>query len=257
MTLIIAINTAEGLIVAADKRSSDVKWGIRDDRQKFYPIGSYGVVATSGMGQFVNELNDEDLFNATASVQRYMSHGVELADNIIPNIGQAIWADLTAYLQPLNCLQWPPNPPDGVLFQVILFFFSGSFKRFILRVHYQQAFPHPKVMVNILSNEHPFVNALPDCHGNPAVITEILTGNNSAFDDLRTDPQTKRFLFNPPPPVQVSVRAAIDFCQHIMIECSKRTPLIDTSGFLIGPDADIGLICPRTGFRWVVGGPKG
>lgn len=61
----------------------------------------------------------------------------------------------------------------------------------------------------------------------------------------------RRFLTGWTPAEDVSADEVIEFSRFFIRECSRRTPLLDVTPYLIGPTCDVAIIRKDTGFAWV------
>jgi hypothetical protein len=93
-----------------------------------------------------------------------------------------------------------------------------------------------------------FARAIP--FGNLAVVREIRHGGDPRFDDLRGHAGVRRFLLDRTLAEAVSAQEAAAFSTFLVGECSRRTPLLEGSPYLIGPTCDVAVIGESRGVSW-------
>jgi hypothetical protein len=255
-TLVIAVLTADGLVIVADKRTNDRVRGDLDTQIKIEKIDRIGAFSTTGLPRFLNPITFAELFSAERSVADYfrITGAVTSMDSHWIPIAKRLMGDFDNFLLQLPFTHWPGDGdlPDYALFQVVFFYYDVDYRISTLRFCYRKKFPKP--VIQFTKHDTPsaiLLTATPEAFGNITVFNEIKSGQDSRFSDVRADPIIKKFFKQSLKAKTVSVPDAVLFAKEMIRVTSRRLHILDQSPFHVGEAVDIAIIKIREGFKWL------
>lgn len=258
-TLIIAIPTRDGLVIVADKRTSDPIRGDLDNAEKIVNIGKFTAISTTGISNFLDRRTFQELFSAEQVITEYAQNNPfpPSSDAEWRHIADALAAKFRSFLSWLPIWDWPSDgdPPDNALFQIAFFHYDterGSYRVDTLRFGYRKVLPEPWMEIRGY-HEPPeaLLTARPMVFGNLAVYNELKAGRDARFADVRMLPSVRRLLSPGIEAKTISKTEAIEFAKTVIQVTSQRLYLVDKSTYHVSEVVDVAIIDPRQGFSWL------
>jgi hypothetical protein len=256
MTLVVATPTRDGIVLAADKRSCDPVRGLRDTLTKVAAVGTHTAVALTGRPTFESYRDPvfTTLYDAEAEIRQFYQSVEPAFPETTTGLTDHLCSGFGHYLTKQPFDDWPESgePPDHTLYLAVFAHWGGRCQLVMARFLYEKS-RHGRLRgvrwVEVAAEKLTYARAVP--FGNVAVVREIRHGADPRFDDLRGHAGVRRFLLDPTPADAVSAEEAADFSKFLVGECSRRTPLLDSSPYLIGPTCDVVVVDGSRGVCWL------
>lgn len=242
-TLVVAVPTADGLVVCSDKRLFNVDAGtFTDTNVKINRAGNNALfVATNTVGIWDSRTRSI-AFDANAVVAEYVkAHEFKSEPQYWQGLKKAITEKLREYFKTHDYAAWPETDKanNNLLFN--LFFYSGSAGQPLshtIKVSYKKA-RTPSIDVS-----GPVTDAikLPKLSGKGREIMGYISMDRA----FANDPSILRFderIFNPR---TTKVIDAVDFSAKLFRLTSSTMPAAHVS-----PTFDCALLNYQTGFQWI------
>lgn len=252
-TLVVALPSAKGLVICADKRSHDALRGVQDNDTKITPIGKRALFVSTGAPILLRKSDLSVTFSADAVVKRFFErHNFIVSDDQWPDLARSLAGAFDAYLASKKFEDWPPAASDP-LFQVPIFYLDAEnrIRLVVFKLSYMRI-PPPDTTVRLEQYPENHFKALnPFAFGDVAVLDELTSGADPRFDHIRRDPAFRRYIRSSVPVSHVSVRHAVEFASGQIRLTNELTPLIPGATGHVSRNCDCAILAHRTGFRWI------
>lgn len=249
-TLVIAIPTLEGLVIAADKRGST---SANDDETKIFQISKFTAISAVGDATYADPstlVNDkpEVLYSACGIVQKYLAPHSTVSTELIEKATQSLIDEFFSFLGTLHPTSIPAAPPNQPLFKVLVFRVSaGACQIDAVDVVYHNNGKEIGAGHEVV--DHTARQLRFYAYGRPEVINELTIGSDPRFSDLREHPDIKNILSSEKE--LLTKEEAIRCAQLLIRESANRIPLLTGSPSTISPTSDVAFIDEKTGFGFV------
>ncbi len=255
-TLIVQVPTRDGIVLCADRRTWNFVQGASDNEDKLFELSARSAFATSGIRAVHSPRDLSKLYDVAESVRKFFvaTDALRIFDH---------WERLQKWLGE-SYVDYVRN--GGLRFDSAHFLADGTV--YTLRFLYLNADGDVRVsqiafrqfrragaaedtlevgMTHDSGSELKSVRLL----GQTEVATELKSGTDKRFDDLRRDPEIRRF-YDLADPSRVSVNQGLHFAK-LMIRVSHERHGLLPSGtrLLVGPTCNCLLMAPRKGVRWL------
>jgi len=245
-TLIVAVPTRDGLMIAADRRTYDSARGDLDTTLKIRPIGPFTAITTTGNATWMDSSTLQVAYNAKDIAEAFFREHEPQGNlaQLWDPLARTLLRKFKEYLE-----DHPVRTSDlqNPLFQMEIFHYEPASKVTTihnLRILYNAEPGQPQWDVQPLS-----ANSGPIAFGNTLAYRELSNGNDARFDHWRHDAALRKLMGKPLPANRISKEDALRFCQQIIRASAQMLPLIDRSDDHVGATMDVALIA-KTGLIW-------
>lgn len=246
-TLIVAVPTREGIVIAADRRTFDSVRGDLDTTLKIRPIGQFLAITSTGNATWMDASTLKIAYNAKDIAEEFFHE--QLPVDGLPEdwepLARRLLGRFKKYLADYPILSSDLQDP---LFQMEIFHYDPRTKQATvhnLRILYNAPPGSPQWDVKPLS-----ADSGPIAFGNTLAYRELSDGHDPRFDHWRHDAAIVKLLDKPLPANRISKEDALRFCQQIIRASAEMLPLIDHSDDHVGTAMDVALISKK-GFVWL------
>lgn len=238
-TLVMAIPTNSGWTVCADRRRHDIVRGYQDAVTKLKRYGRNAIYADIGSSiLFVSDQRAtpgtvRETFNANETLKRFAltNHFSDtprfwsmLAGVVVNDLKTAIAAN---------------RPVAGENSDLALVFFwvrEGVLNRHFIRIDFSN--PERITPTESRYESRPGQEGRTGAFGNSHLFAELLRGTDPRFDELRKDPDIKRFIRSPIDRQLITSGEAEAFAKRFIRISSEKTGLLLSGGGSIGPTSN-------------------
>jgi hypothetical protein len=218
MTLVVAMATADALVLAADRRVTIKKDTYDDHFNKIIRLGETTLGSATGAVRLLGRGSDAVRFDVFDLMSKFFADHVFSAEKLAA-FEDSLKAEFANY-----CKTYRPGEFVDVSIQV--FVYTRWNDSFLL--HHRQCFTKHDGTLGIERTNRGCKHSGINPFGNLGVIIEIMSGVNPAFDDLRADLDVKRFVIERQSRAIGSVTRdeAVVFCPRLIRICHDHYPLL-------------------------------
>ena len=235
MTLILGMPTKGPLVFAPEYRRVTLPDGTYDDSfNKLVTIGGVAVASAYGPVRLQGEGSDVVRFDVYDIMRKFFANGV-YDPKRLAEFEQQVAAEFADYRK---------NYRGGKIFKntfrVIIYTWSNSEFRLNHRVFWVGTDGKLNPTGTNTKCSHGGIFA----DGDDAIITELISGHKTAFDDLRNHKDIKRFVINRQQQAIESVEPeeAIAFCKRLIALSNEYNPFIDAERNPVSKDCNLALL---------------
>lgn len=247
-TLLVLIQTSDGLVVCADKRAYNRVRGATDNDTKIVQLGKRAGFALSGARAVLNPKDFRKEFDFEDVVREcFTKMNVEDMDRHWDMLQEALTNAVAVFSKRVGPGDVPPDGSSSNSLNALYFFYIDQTG--VIRI---MQFECKRLMNSQRSIEVTRTNLEPHffADGQVEVLTELLRGHDERFNDIRMDPSYRRRLvqsYNK----TISANEAVQFAQQIIRITSERHHLISTSPSLVSTNYDCIILTKDNGFTWL------
>jgi hypothetical protein len=254
-TIVAAVATKEGLLIAADRRTSDQVHGVLDNKTKIIRLLRTTAFSSTGTSKFhfMDRASGEDrgkAFDADEIVANYFDNiNFENTDDFWKGLTRTLRNDFKGFLSHIAYDDWPESGDiahNNEVFQLVFLYVDENGVIGITDIQFCYIKGQPptiKFMKGQYASEN-FKRVDPYVAGNTNVFFEVRDGTDGRFDDIRTDQSVMRLWKGLPDVETVSVEEAETFCRKLI----KATSECD---LFVGPTYDAAILNHQDEFRWL------
>lgn len=253
-TIVVAVATKEGLLIAADRRTSDPVYGILDNKTKIIRLLRTAAFSSTGTSRFHfrDKASGEDqgnAFDADEIVANYFYNiNFENTDDFWRGLTRTLRNDFEDFLDHMAYDNWPESGDiahHNGLFQLVFFYVD---KNSVISTDIEFGYLKGKPpTIRFRKGHYPpesFKRVDPYVAGNIDVFFQVRDGTDERFDEMRNDQSVMRLWKGRPDVATVSVEDAEAFCQKLI----KVTSECDS---FVGQTYDAAILNRKDGFRWL------
>ena len=254
-TIVVAVATKEGLLIAADRRTSDPLNGVLDNKTKIIRLLRTAAFSSTGTSRFHfrDIASGEDrgkAFDADEIVANYFYNiNFENTDEFWKGLTRTLRNDFKGFLSHMAYDTWPESGDiahNNGLFQLVFLYVDENGVIGITDLQFcyiKGQSPTIKFMKGQYPSEN-FNRVDPYIAGNIDVFFHVRDGTGERFDEMRNDQSVMRLWKGRPDVETVSVEEAEAFCRKLI----KVTSECDS---FVGQTYDAAILNHTDGFRWL------
>ncbi len=237
MTLIAAINSADALVIAADKRIT-TRAGHSDDVTKIIQVGDMA------LGSAYHSVRHEEPGTGVVRFDVYKLMAAHFAANPFSAASLGTFeghliAKFSEYRKTYKITSLPARKGHPV-FKLAFFAREGEIFR---RNHREFRIKEDGILSQTGENK-PCPYGGVQLFGDGGLIVELTEGKNKVFDDLRADPEVKQLVLEreAQPIGAVTTAQARAFCARLIQACYNKCVLLKLSKIPISKTYDLAVI---------------
>lgn len=251
-SLVVAIPYEDGLLIAADKRAVNNQ-GRFDDRVKIAAADMFTAVASTGTAESGTHIEGEKPwhlnFSATDSICQAIKSRKKLENNLEPILASTAESLRQRIINFASTAEGKLLPSGSPLFTSRIFHFNkatSTFQMATLTLKYDKEYPKQcEITGGCEEIEVSFCNP----QGRAELLYELWKGTDSRFDQLRSNGYVSKFLRNPVPFKQVTLKEARKAALYFISITSKRNQLLVPGDESVSETADIYVISRSRGLK--------
>ena len=260
-TLIVVSPNKDGILMCGDKRlSTGTNIKVGDEFNKVRPIGKQGLYAATGHFIMTHKITfptysrDYIDFELYETIDHYFQvTQLENMDDNLKRLGQVIVNKLQKIDPAIVNLSFPFNSTveNQFVFQTIFIYVDHN--RVIRGKLFICSFNTLTKNFTLNCSDIPaerLFNSLPITMGGTQVYTEILSGSDKRFEDLRADKRLKQFAAGLIPLEKLTAIEATYLSRMLIKVTSARGQLLDPNT-QVSPTSDCALLSSSGTINWV------
>src|SRR5258706_3660528 len=245
-TLIVIVQTDQGIAVCADKRVYNKVSGAQDTETKLFRVAPNAGFAFTGSRELLNSFNLKPMFSVTDTLLSFSkSEPFKDTKNYWSKLESVVGAAYDNYLRHAG-MPWTDIKlsNDGLMFTASFVYVAANGQPTVMLLNGTKTPFGP-----ITASAVPYNLESPRVDGQTETMVAILTSKDSRFDDLRTNPVFKNVwrLTGTSPPV---LEDAVAFSKLMIQATSQRHHLVASEPALVSENYDCALV-GKNGFSWL------
>lgn len=256
-TIIVSVPCKEGLVICADQKlSMTVGDSTIHDAVKIHRLSPHVAFGVVGNSIFCDPFNPSKVLYSVENVVKAFFTGRKYIPEDWSDFAKTVtdsFAEFAGNVPQTHIVLGGP-PPDHFIFDIGFWYltpdgelgtytFSLQFIREIGRVH----------PFRMEAPAETFETARASAWGNGAILDEIRNGSDSRFDELRNDPELRRFVAEEPLASEVTTEEAVSAANKIIKVSRSMTPALEPikEAAELEEKTDCAIIHRKTGFKWL------
>jgi hypothetical protein len=214
-TLVIPIETKEGIVMCTDRREYNRQRGASDNQDKMFKISPTSVFSISGNRAILHPGDLRILYDVPEVVTRYLGqHSDKTIEGNWEDLKYELAASYVRYLTNGGPV-WSAEPTFDNWLYILTFIYLDSDQKIRVR--------RIGARLNSSSISVSDVSApISELFGQTEVVLELKDGHNPRFDDVRYLPIVRAFLSGGKTPSTTSVSDALSFSKILIQTTSRR-----------------------------------
>jgi hypothetical protein len=243
-TLVIPIETTEGIVMCADRREYNRQRGASDNQDKIFKLSRTSAFSISGNRGILRPGDLHVFYDVPEVVTLYVNqHADKTIDNNWEGLKHELAASYVRYLTNGGPV-WNAEPTFDNWLYILTFIYLDAGQKIQLRRAGAQL---GRSSISVSDVSAP----IGEIFGQTEVASELKDGHDPRFDDVRRQPIVRAFYGGQKTAATTSVSEALSFSKILIQTTSQRYLTIKPSGTpLVSENYDCGIL-RRTGFAWL------